>query len=254
MELLSLQTFDDWCWITLRSERAANAAPGQYLALRRAAPGSWDALAREALFVAAADPRTGTAQLLLPAAHMAAEYLSSLRQGAQLDALGPLGRGWILDSSIRTLALAGVAEHAGALWSLAHHAVGRGLAVSVLLGVDAGLPAPPPFLLPAATEYDTAAAHDASAAAMALLTPELLAWSDLLALALPPRVLKDTRQLVRFVRLQWRHNYAQALWLPSPACSTGACGVCAVPMRRGTALACIDGPIFDLKELDTGEH
>ncbi|HMP39754.1 MAG TPA: hypothetical protein PKA05_05185, partial [Roseiflexaceae bacterium] len=29
----------------------------------------------------------------------------------------------------------------------------------------------------------------------------------------------------------------------------GACGVCAVEVRRGIRLLCEDGPVFDLKEL-----
>lgn len=253
MELVNLQTFGAWCWITVRSERAANAAPGQYLAVRCAAPGGWDVLAREPLFVAATDPRGATAQILVPASYPAAVFLQSLRPGAQLDALGPLGHGWKVDASIRSLALLGTPEHAAALWSLAHYAVGHGLAVSVLLGIDEQLAPPPPFLLPAATEYDTAVGPDAADAAITLLTPQLMAWSDLVALAVPSRVLAEAQQRVRAARLQWRQNYAQALWLPSPACSNGACGVCAVPLHRRSALGCVDGPVFDLKELETGE-
>jgi len=253
VELLTIQTFDAWCWAAIRSERAANAAPGQYLGLRCAAPGGWDPLARQPLFVAAADPRAGTAQLLFPTTHPAAAFLGSLAPETPLDALGPLGRGWRVDASARALALAGTAEHAAALWSLAHHAIGRGLTVSVLLGGDERLPPPPPFLLPAAAEYDTAVGVDAGTAALTLLTAQLLAWSDLVALALPPALLNHARQLVRSARLQWRPNYAQALWLPPPACSTGACGVCAVPLHRGTALACVDGPVFDLRELEVVE-
>jgi NAD(P)H-flavin reductase len=35
-----------------------------------------------------------------------------------------------------------------------------------------------------------------------------------------------------------------------PCSGLADCGVCAVPARRGYKLACKDGPVFDLDELD----
>jgi hypothetical protein len=34
-----------------------------------------------------------------------------------------------------------------------------------------------------------------------------------------------------------------------PCAGLAACGVCAVQTRRGWKLACVDGPVFDLKEI-----
>ncbi|HBY08103.1 MAG TPA: hypothetical protein DEH22_10080, partial [Chloroflexi bacterium] len=41
------------------------------------------------------------------------------------------------------------------------------------------------------------------------------------------------------------------LTLPLPCAGVGECGACAVPLRRKSyALACKDGPVFDLKQVD----
>jgi hypothetical protein len=81
------------------------------------------------------------------------------------------------------------------------------------------------------------------------LTDDTLRWADVLALALPLDRLSAVAQRIKKTRLQWYDGLAQALVLPSPACHVGICGVCAVPMRQGYRLACIDGPVFDLKEV-----
>jgi dihydroorotate dehydrogenase electron transfer subunit len=46
-------------------------------------------------------------------------------------------------------------------------------------------------------------------------------------------------------------HFAQVLLTDVPfACGVGACMSCAVEGERGLRLACIDGPVFDLKDLE----
>ena len=56
-------------------------------------------------------------------------------------------------------------------------------------------------------------------------------------------------ETVREIRVGPVRGFAQALVVHPMACGVGACQGCAVPVARGTKLACTDGPVFDLLEL-----
>jgi dihydroorotate dehydrogenase electron transfer subunit len=261
--LLDQQRFEGWAAFTLGSAQLATSQPGQFVALRCAAPGSYDPLLRQPLFVAATDQRANTATLLLPEAHPAYDSLNSRLRGAALDLLGPLGHGWKIGSAVRTLALLGTAAQAPALFALAQAAVARRLAVSVSIGAtnDGQIPinspaessAPPAFLLPPAAEYHVAYGSDPAEAALTLLDEQLLRWADLLAIALPSSYLPRVARHVRNTRLQWNRDFAQAALLDPAdtqlACCVGVCGVCSIETRHERQLVCSAGPIFDLRDL-----
>ena len=249
--LLQQQQFDGWSTITLGAATLANARPGQFVALRCTAATSYDPLIRQPLFIATTEPGAGTCTLLVAHTDPAFDFLARQPHGATLDLLGPLGHGWELDGAARMLALLGTAADAPALWSLAHWAIERELSVSVLWGADDQLRAPAPSLLPAAAEYNVATGADAGALALTLLDDAVVRWADQIALALPEPQLTTAAQRIRNVRLQWPRGFAQAALLERRrlACSVGACGVCAIDVRQGTRLACVDGPVFDLRDL-----
>jgi dihydroorotate dehydrogenase electron transfer subunit len=261
--LLDQQRFEGWATFTLGSAQLAMTKPGQFVALRCASEESYDPLLRQPLFVAATDQRDRTAMILLPDTHPAYLFLNSQPRGVTLDVLGPLGEGWKIDDSVRTVALLGTAIQAPALFALAQLAVARRLAVSVSIGVTsdeatqpanaAQMSAPPAFLLPAAAEYHVAHGSDPAEAALALLDEQLLRWADLLAIALPARLLPHVAHRVRTTRLQWSRGFAQAaLFEPADtrlACCVGMCGACMIETRRERRLACSSGPIFDLRDL-----
>lgn len=247
--LLTIDRHDVWASVTLGAPVLANAAPGQFLALRCALPGSFDPLPRQPVFIAAGDVATGTCQLLLRADDPALRFLEQLPAGAALDVLGPLGHGWTIDLQTRTIALVGVATQAAPLIALARHAVARGAAVALLLGAPKRSAAPPPFLLPAAAEYNIAASRAEAAAALSSADDMLLRWADMLAVALPFPFWGRVAQRVGDARIRWSRGFAQVAVLPPLACSVGLCGACEVETRNGHKLACADGPIFDLRDL-----
>jgi dihydroorotate dehydrogenase electron transfer subunit len=261
--LLDHQRLGRWSRWTLSAPALANLQPGQYVALRCAPADSYDPLVREPLFVAGTDARAGTISWLVEQNNAAWAFLVSQPIGAALSVLGPLGHGWQIPPTARTVALVGTTTHAAALFGLAQHAVARGLAASLLLGAPAADAAPPPFLLPADAEYNLAIATDegratrdeqdttsrAATVALEQLTADTLRWADVLAVALPFEILSTVAQRVRHHRLQWTDGMVQALVLPPPACHVGVCGVCTVPTRQGYRLACVDGPVFDLKQV-----
>lgn len=262
--LLDQQRFERWASFTLGSAQVATAQPGQYVALRCAPVGSYDPLLRQPLFVATADPRASTCTLLVSDLDPAYDFLNSQVRGATINLLGPLGHGWNVAAPVRTLALIGTSIQASALFALAHSSVARGLSVTLVLGASdddspaangdlQALSAPPPFLLPAAAEYNVAQGDDPAEAVLSLLDDALLRWADLLAIALPVELLPRVAQSVRNVRLQWNRDFAQvALLSPKQnqlACCVGICGACSIDVRHGRKLVCSDGPVFDLRDL-----
>ncbi len=246
--LLDHEQRDAWLRVTIGSPALASARPGQFAALRLTLPGSYDPLLREPLFIDS-QRSSGTCMLMLPAHESAATFLGHLPRGAPLDVLGPLGHGWQLDESVRTIALVGIATHAPALFALARHAVARGIAVSLILGAVSREAAPPPFWLPAAAEYNVAVSRADASAALAQLDDHLLRWADLLAIALPEAYWSRVARRVDDVRMRWSRGFAQVAVLPAMPCCVGVCGACAIETLKGSRLICADGPVFDLRDL-----
>lgn len=151
--------------------------------------------------------------------------------GARLRLRGPLGRGFRLPEAARRVALAAPWSAPGRVLALAEAALAQGAAVTLIsASAPAGLLARIEVQPPAGL-------------------PEAAAWSDYLALDLP------RARLERIGRALGLGPGAplpagQALVGTDLACGgLAACGLCAVPTRRGPRLACLDGPVFALGEL-----
>ncbi len=156
--------------------------------------------------------------------------------GERLSLRGPLGCGFALPGNLSRLALAALGATPSRLLPLVQQALARGAAVTLycdvalLEGKD----------LPLALEVSPLEA-----------LPEGLAWADFLALDLPLSRLAQLGSLLGLAHAERPLCPAQALLLaPMPCGGVAECGVCAVPARRGYKLACKDGPVFDLNELD----
>jgi hypothetical protein len=146
---------------------------------------------------------------------------------------GPLGHGFQLPGGLRHLALAALDRRTDRLLSLAEAAFALG--ADVALAADIALPR-----LPASLELLPLSA-----------LPEILPWADLLALDLPLEKLPQLRDSLGLGLDTGLPCPAQALVVtPMPCMALAECGVCAVPARRGWKLACQDGPVFDLRDLN----
>lgn len=153
--------------------------------------------------------------------------------GTVLYLRGPLGHGFRMPGAARRLALAAMGESAARLLPLALQGLQGEAAVALF--TDAPLPA-----LPTAIE-----AYPLSA------LPESLAWADILALDLPVECLASLRDNFGLKPGERLPGPAQALVITAVPCAGLAeCGACAVPVRRAWKLACKDGPVFDLNDLD----
>ena len=153
--------------------------------------------------------------------------------GLALSLHGPLGRGFRLGEPVRRLALAAFDSQAARLMPLADRAMKQG--GDVALFTDAVLPhLPPSFEL-----YPLAS------------LPDALSWADFLAVDISLPGLKRLRPALGLGPEAHLPCLAQALVVtPMPCGGLADCGACAVPARRGWRLACQDGPVFNLHELD----
>lgn len=144
-----------------------------------------------------------------------------------------MGRGFTLPENPGRLALAACEDSIARLRSLAIQAAAGGADISWF--TDAPAPS-----LPAAHELNPLR-----------LLPEALSWADWIALEVSLLHLPLLRGLLDLPPAQHLPVLGQVLILtPVPCAGHAECGVCSVPAQRGWKLACMDGPVFDLDELD----
>jgi dihydroorotate dehydrogenase electron transfer subunit len=157
-------------------------------------------------------------------------FPAAWQPGAKLFLRGPLGRGFSPSVVVRRLALAALGGHAARLMPLALSALDSG--GEVALFTDAPLPR-----LPASLE----------AAPLSAL-PDALRWADRLALDGPLAALEA---LPPDLRRALPRDAEMLIEVPMPCGGLAECGICAVPAARVRwHLACEDGPVFPLVELD----
>ena len=191
--------------------------------------------------------------LLVPPAHPAA----TLRPGDEVNLIGPLGQGFEVPTAARRLLLVAGTTHLPVLLPLTqprNHGFSSSSIALLLSAPTATALYPISHLSPALEVHvvtaDGSAGHQGSALD---LFPDLVRWADCLCIAPlhpdDPATYPALAEIVREVRLEPGHHFAQALVVPPMACGLGACQGCAVQTARGTKQACTDGPVFNLLEL-----
>jgi hypothetical protein len=160
---------------------------------------------------------------------------STWQPGVVLDLRGPFGNGFRLPGTLRRLALAAAGDTAARLLPLARLVLAQGGEASLFsdLSLPSGLPA------------------EVEAAPLAALA-ENLSWPDFLAVDVERGRLDQLRSRLGLPAGQRLPFAAQALLVGSMPCIAVAaeCGLCSVRTRLGWRLACKDGPVFDLNELE----
>lgn len=230
-------------------EVSRGARPGQFLMLR-VGDGFDPFLSRPFWIHRLRDGADGEElALLVEAVGRVTALLCRAEPSWPLRLLGPLGRAVPLRPGVRNLLL--VADGAGIaplVW-LADEETARGRSVVLLMGGrDVGHLYPLDLLQP---EVELAVAtEDGSSGrrgSVTELVPDYAAWADQIVACGPTDLYRALAGVLR--RVLWRRPCQVLLQTPM-ACGTGLCGDCAVATRRhGTALACRDGPAFDLHDL-----
>jgi hypothetical protein len=197
-------------------------SPGQYL--QAIGPRDTDAALPWVVFPSEIEPGSFVA---------AAPFPTRWTPGTELSLRGPLGHGFRLPQAARRIALAALGENVARLLPLAAAALSVDASTAIFTNT------PLPFVSASLEIYPLAA------------LPEALPWADFLALDLPLQKLAGLRLCLGLGRDQALTCPTQALILTPMPCATAAeCGVCAVPTRGSRKLACQDGPVFNLTEIE----
>ena len=194
-------------------------APGQYLLASDAS----DSTLPVPIFYTNSAPQGFIAAPLLP---------DSWNPGQGIYLRGPLGRGFVLSSSARKVALVALDDSPARLYGLIALALTQSAAVVVLCDsrVDN---------LPDAVEMQPISAF-----------PEVMGWADYIAFDVARENLHRLEERVLNSNQAKALPEAQVLIRTPLVCGGMAeCGVCAVTGKSSWNLACKDGPVFDLKDV-----
>ena len=173
-------------------------------------------------------------------------WLSRRKPGEALDLLGPLGRGFRLDSVTNKLLLVAGGMGVAPLAFLAQRAAEKGLEATLLLGARTKDRLYPLELLPRGLKT-VIATEDGSFGQRGLATsllPQLLAEADQVFACGPVEML---RALARMPQL--KDKPVQVSLELRLGCGFGVCLGCSVPTRNGNRLVCRDGPVLSLDEV-----
>jgi dihydroorotate dehydrogenase electron transfer subunit len=243
--VLTTFTAPEWA---VRASRA-----GQFLNILSRDAISTDPLLRRPYSVYRVDPVAGTMTVLVRSYGRGSAWLCSRQPGTILDAMGPLGAPFAVRPKARHLLMVAGGVGAAPLLMLAEEAIRDGRQVTYLMGAQDERGLLPASELPEEVEY-VVATIDGSRGHTGFVTdlvPEYLGWTDQVFSCGPEPMFRSLRDVVLRHRLGDRPDVQMAVERPM-ACGIGACLGCMVETRRGLRTACVDGPAFDMDELQWG--
>lgn len=227
---------------------ARETRPGQFIHVRVAE--GMDPLLRRPMSIY----RIGqeTIDLLVRPSGRGSRMMVEKQVGETLDCIGPLGNGFSVHPSSRSLLMIGGGSGIGPLVALADQAVARGLSVVVLFGFRSADRVYPSELLPLEVEYSVAT-DDGSAGHRGLVTDlveDYLGWADAVYACGPRPMFLSLLEIVRRAHIQ---KSVQVSLEENMACGVGACFGCVVETRQGEMkTVCEDGPVFEMRDLVWG--
>lgn len=239
--------------LTLATDAAPTFTVGQFFLAEIADPAA--AYLRRAAFPTPAESDASALHLSFNAADLTDPgigWLVSRHAGETVNLLGPLGHGFTLPDTARNILLAGDSTHVPLLASLANAAARRSKNVTLALHLPSKRYAPHTPLHPAVELL--LITDDGSGGYRGdffqRLAP-LIRWADALAAVGNRTFYRSLKTVIAGVHLFPVTGYAQILLTDAPlhACGTGVCGICTVKTAHGVKLACADGAVFDLAEV-----
>ena len=233
--------------------------PGQFLHLR--VSGNDEPLLRRPLSIFSRNAVEGTMGLLFRRVGPGTRLLSERSPGSDLDLIGPLGRAFYPPPGIGEALLVAGGLGVAPLFFLAQDLVGKGIAVHFLLGAtgreelfcrdrlqDLGV------RLDVSTDDGSQGFHGLVTGLLEQVLERDRPSSERCALFVtgPQPMMKTAAALAHRHRLEAQFSLERHM-----ACGLGACWGCVVRCRneQGRLVyrrVCIDGPVFDLRELDWG--
>ncbi|HRV94781.1 MAG TPA: hypothetical protein P5526_21660 [Anaerolineae bacterium] len=240
-----------WWRLTLTApDLTSPCRPGQFFLLRCA--DRFTCYLRRPIFPQP-QPNQQFTLLIRPDPDPGLAWLTARQVGDRLDVVGPLGSGFDLPDGIQNLLLISNSQWLAPLLGLMEQAVAAGLSVTMALGARRAVDLYPVSTLPPVVEFQ-AATLDGSLGHSGQLTdllPDLLPWADRVCAIGSARLYRAIRAQTEAVRFGILTGFAYGLLtdLPLP-CGVGACCSCTRYTNTGAKLTCLDGPVFDLAEVE----
>lgn len=177
--------------------------------------------------------------------------ITSTPTGLEWAVRGPLGKPVVVNPAARHVAFIAQGGGIGALIAAMRETVERGVRVTLMAGAENAWQLYPSHLLPEGVREMTAT-DDGSAGIRAPVThllPQVQDEADVLIASGPPKLYED---LARMRADGLLTIPATVMVLPQLECRDAECGQCAVQTRNGAQLVCVEGPAFDLDEVEWG--
>lgn len=239
-----------WHLATLHApEIARRYMPGQFVHVR--IPGMTEHMLRRPFSVFDVDKDRGDIDVLYGVQGFGTEHLSTLEAGANLDCEGPIGNFWHVPEGISSALLVGNGAGVSALFMLAKRLKGQGVRVHMVFGA----PSKDVAVETARTLSDAldgnvdvctadgayGGSGDCASHALDLLhatSYDFVACSASKEMPAP------------IAHACAEKGIPCQVWLGSHmGCGVGACLGCVMDTTRGRVRVCVDGPIFDAKEV-----
>jgi len=242
-----------WWQLTLAApDIAARLQPGQFLLVR--CSDIFSSYLRRPIFPQAIDERHLTL-LLRPTTDPGLSWLLARQINDTLDLIGPLGSGFTLPPTTQNLLLASDSQLMAPLLGQMRRAIAAGCPVTLVQEGARATTLYPPTALPPAVEVHTAT-RDGSLGhhgAISDLLPRLLRWADIVCAVGSMALYQMLQTQAAGIRFGPQTGYLYGLLAqPSLACGVGACFGCTIQSKQGLQLTCLDGPVFDLGQLQLG--
>lgn len=232
--------------LVLESPRIARTVrPGQFIHLRIAR--GTDFILRRPFSVHRA--RGDRLEILYQVLGVGTRALSLAAAGTEMDAIGPLGRGWDVPDGVAHALLVAGGLGAAPLGMLAEDLAGRGVAVTVALGAPTAERLVARALFERVARRVEVATDDGSAGERGFVTAlveGLIAADqpDIVCVCGPEAMSRIVCAQVDAAGVACRVSLERLM-----ACGIGACLSCVVSTRSGQQRACVDGPVFDANDV-----
>ena len=224
---------------------ASQVMPGQFVHLR--VTGGLDPLLRRPFSVYRAE--TGRIEILYQVLGRGTRVMSLAQPGDEFDLIGPLGSGWCVPDRIEHALLVGGGLGAAPLGMLAEELARIGCALTVALGAPSAERIVGREVFEATSRRLVVTTDDGSAGETGYVTEaseRLLLESsfEVVYVCGPEIVAHKVARQAEAAGVDCQVSLERLM-----ACGVGACLSCAVSTKAGLKRACVDGPVFDAKEV-----
>ena len=163
-----------------------------------------------------------------------------MREGDDIDVLGPIGRGFQIDGPARSLLMVSAGSHApdpdlGPLLALVEPALAEQRSVTLAYAAPDADEAYPVSALPPAIEVIRA-----DPAHLINLLSDAIGWADQVFVCGPMEFVGRLAMHIGSTRFPVPRSFLQVLTPVSLPCGTGVCHACWIGNRQ----ACVSGPVF----------